>query len=270
MPSIVVTSAPSAWTANIRHDRTASPSTRTVHAPHTPCSQPRCVPVSRHCSRRKSASVRRGSTVACRVWPFTVKRAPACHPSIASSAGLGPRSRHHLRADPRAVGGRAVQVVRNRREPGHRQSADLLGLDVGDGSPGQLGLGRRWPARGSSPGRSGRSRTARCGRRRRARTPTVGAGDGEVAVAAGELLARRSRSGRPRPGSDTPTSSSSGAIAVLQRPSKKSRGGDVSPPLRSETTSIVASSASATAGYSAAGSAWAIEPPSVPRLRIWK
>ena len=31
-----------------------------------------------------------------------------------------------------------------------------------------------------------------------------------------------------------------------------------------------ASSVSATAGYSAAGSAWAIDPPSVPRLRIWK
>ena len=33
---------------------------------------------------------------------------------------------------------------------------------------------------------------------------------------------------------------------------------------------MLASSASATAGYSAAGSAWAIDPPSVPRLRIWK
>ena len=33
---------------------------------------------------------------------------------------------------------------------------------------------------------------------------------------------------------------------------------------------MLASSASATAGYSAAGSACAIDPPSVPRLRIWK
>ena len=31
-----------------------------------------------------------------------------------------------------------------------------------------------------------------------------------------------------------------------------------------------ASSASATAAYSAAGSAWAIAPPNVPRVRIWK
>ena len=33
---------------------------------------------------------------------------------------------------------------------------------------------------------------------------------------------------------------------------------------------MLASRASATAGYSPAGSAWAIEPPTVPRLRIWK
>jgi len=37
---------PSACTASIRHERTALPSRRTVHAPHTPCSQPTCVPPS--------------------------------------------------------------------------------------------------------------------------------------------------------------------------------------------------------------------------------
>ena len=61
-PSIVVTSAPSAWTANTRQERTASPSSSTVHAPHTPCSHPRWVPVRWHRSRMKSASVSRGST----------------------------------------------------------------------------------------------------------------------------------------------------------------------------------------------------------------
>ena len=45
-PSTVTTSLPSACTASIRQERTGSPSTSTVHAPHTPCSQPRCVPVS--------------------------------------------------------------------------------------------------------------------------------------------------------------------------------------------------------------------------------
>ena len=71
MPSIVVTSVPSAWTANMRHERTAAPSTRTVQAPHTPCSQPRCVPVRWHRSRRKSASVRRASTADFQGRPLT-------------------------------------------------------------------------------------------------------------------------------------------------------------------------------------------------------
>ena len=39
---------------------------------------------------------------------------------------------------------------------------------------------------------------------------------------------------------------------------------------RADATSICASNVSATAGYSAAGSACAIDPPSVPRFRIWK
>ena len=45
-PSIVRTSQPSAWTASVRHERTGSPSSCTVQAPHTPCSQPTFVPVS--------------------------------------------------------------------------------------------------------------------------------------------------------------------------------------------------------------------------------
>src|SRR5439155_4713474 len=53
--------------------RTARPSSSTVHAPHTPCSQPRCVPVSSSVWRRKSASVRRTGTSASRRAPFTVR-----------------------------------------------------------------------------------------------------------------------------------------------------------------------------------------------------
>ena len=63
--------------------------------------------------------------------------------------------------------------------------------------------------------------------------------------------------------------SSSGSSAVLHRPVKNEAAGIERVP-RGETASISASSASATAGYSAAGSACAIEPPNVPRLRIWK
>ena len=39
-PSIVVTSAPSAWTASSVHDLTDSPSSSTVQAPHEDVSQP--------------------------------------------------------------------------------------------------------------------------------------------------------------------------------------------------------------------------------------
>ena len=42
------------------HERAGSPSISTVQAPHTPCSQPKCVPVSRQCSRRKSPRCVRG------------------------------------------------------------------------------------------------------------------------------------------------------------------------------------------------------------------
>src|SRR5689334_24707326 len=44
-PSTVVILDPSAWNANSRQERTDSPSSRTVQAPQTPCSQPTWVPV---------------------------------------------------------------------------------------------------------------------------------------------------------------------------------------------------------------------------------
>ena len=61
-PSTVVSSWPSACTASIRQERTGSPSSSTVQAPHTPCSQPTWVPVRPSSWRRKSESSRRGST----------------------------------------------------------------------------------------------------------------------------------------------------------------------------------------------------------------
>ena len=61
-PSMVVMSAPSACTASIRQERAGWPSTSTVHAPQTPCSQPTWVPVSPISCRRKSLNRLRGST----------------------------------------------------------------------------------------------------------------------------------------------------------------------------------------------------------------
>src|SRR5687768_7944440 len=69
---MVVTAAPSAWTAKIVQDLALRPSTRTVHAPHWLVSQPTCVPVRLSCSRRKCTSSMRGSTFAVRTLPLTV------------------------------------------------------------------------------------------------------------------------------------------------------------------------------------------------------
>src|SRR5581483_7871775 len=123
MPSIVVIAAPSACTANIRHDRTATPSTITVHAPHTPCSHPRCVPVSAQSSRRKSASVLRASTYPrCRS-PFTVI-VTRCSPTRCLQC-CRQRALHDVRADRSAVPRRRVDVL-GRFEISDGELTDLL------------------------------------------------------------------------------------------------------------------------------------------------
>src|SRR5712692_4602931 len=71
MPSTVVRRPPSAWAASMKQDLTGWPSRRMVQAPQIPCSQPRCVPVSRNRSRRKSASSIRAGTMAVTGLPFT-------------------------------------------------------------------------------------------------------------------------------------------------------------------------------------------------------
>ena len=86
---------------------------------------------------------------------------------------------------------------------------------------------------------------------------------------------RRANSATPNPhrprhtGKEIERRSSPSSSAVDHTPVKKSAAGtDLAPPL--DTTSNDASRATATAGYSAAGSAWTSEPPIVPLLRIWK
>src|SRR6185503_13661450 len=73
-PSIVVTAAPSHCTASSRQARALCPSTSTVQAPHTPCSQPTWVPVRPRSSRRKSLRERRTSISRSTGSPLTVRR----------------------------------------------------------------------------------------------------------------------------------------------------------------------------------------------------
>ena len=71
-PSTVVICAPSSWTANSRHARAASPSTSTVHMPHTPCSHPTWVPVRPRWSRSASERVTRAGNDMVTALPLTV------------------------------------------------------------------------------------------------------------------------------------------------------------------------------------------------------
>ena len=156
----------------------------------------------------------------------------------------GPRARHHRGTHALAVLRGAVQVARDRREVGHRERARSLPA--------------RRP-RPAGPRARPRQRVARSGvdprpirpiAQRRIRSPP----SSSTPIAAPAIAKspwRRANSSTAKPlrppqiGNDTPTSSSSGSMLVLQRPSKKSRAAIVRRPF-GETTSMLASSASAT------------------------
>src|ERR1035441_2871818 len=70
-PSMVTTSDPSACAASIVQLFTDPPSTRMVHAPHWPVSQPTLVPVNPRRSRTRSESRRCGGTETLCTCPFT-------------------------------------------------------------------------------------------------------------------------------------------------------------------------------------------------------
>jgi len=70
-PSTVVISWSWAVMANIRQERIGVPSIKTVQAPHTPCSHPTWVPVSRSSCRRKSDNSLRAGAIAVCATPLT-------------------------------------------------------------------------------------------------------------------------------------------------------------------------------------------------------
>src|ERR1700690_1870870 len=110
-PSMVVISEPAACAANIRQERTATPSNSTVQAPQTPCSQPAWAPLRSSRSRRQSSKVVRGSTsISCTV-PLTLSsmRMGSSPLRIAKRIRDGARGQHG--GDAAAIGRRGVQVV---------------------------------------------------------------------------------------------------------------------------------------------------------------
>ena len=74
---MVVIFVPTAALTGMTQERTALPSTWTVHAPHIATPQPYLVPVSPTCSRIAHSSGVPGSTLTSLVLPLIVKRAMA-------------------------------------------------------------------------------------------------------------------------------------------------------------------------------------------------
>src|SRR4051794_40393797 len=136
IPSIVLTSAPSACTASRVQDFTASPLRCTVHAPQLDVSQPTCVPVRPSVSRRKWTRSRRGSTSALSCAPFTVIvtcTEPAMRLLPVEKPGGPYRSGDSLPKGGSVAGGAPVVG-----EGELREQQPVLGPDVDEGE-GQVG-----------------------------------------------------------------------------------------------------------------------------------
>src|SRR4051794_11641204 len=188
---MVVTSEPLAWTAKPRHDRTATPSMMTVQAPHTPCSQPRWVPVRLQSSRSQSARVFRASTEPLRAWPLTVTDRSATT-GLLESLGEGTGDEHgsHLLA----VRARRVDVGR-RIEVGDGRLTGSLEVARPTGGAGDGGFGARRPHRRAVHAEQGDGRPL--DRVAVELAPGHHSGNGEVAVPAGQLLDAEAGGARP-------------------------------------------------------------------------
>ena len=181
-PSIVSTRQPSAWAASIRQPRTSAPSTRTVHAPHTPCSQPTCEPVS---SQLVAEEV---DEVLARLDLARDRRAVDGQRDLharASTSRLTTRA-SSTRGQVPAQGRGAVDVA-GRIEVGVER-APRRGERAGVGAPaGQRGLGAAGAHRAACRRRRRRAAPRRCASPLDAHARGE-AGEREVAVAARQLL----------------------------------------------------------------------------------
>src|SRR5215470_1846625 len=146
---MVVSSWPFACTASIRQERTGMPSSCTVQAPQTPCSQPTCVPARSNSWRRKSLSSIRPST------PPRRYSVPLTESAMSwRSGGIGGpligRSQRPARDHARDValviaGGVDIAGRRNRLlHPGGSFVEELVAADLSDQTAGCVaGIHRR-------------------------------------------------------------------------------------------------------------------------------
>ena len=233
-------------------ERTGTPSSSTVQAPHTPCSQPRCVPVRSRPSRRKSASDVRGSTAASTLRPLTVR--DSRHHRAASVDGAAEHGDMHM------------AVHRIGQAAGRQNRVGRGGIEALARSRGRSG--RRTAARR----RRARSAARRPRRSPPARRPRLGIdqhgadGMGEIAgLAAGFDIAPAGRLGHG--------GHADGFEHFARSQGRFERAGDELGRRQSarsraaRAASTRASSAVSAVTQSAAGSAWLRLPPIVPRLR---
>src|SRR5262245_17806808 len=93
-PSIVRTFLPATSRTGVMHERTAWPSIKTVHAPHSPSPQPYFVPVNCKSSRSTSSSGLASSVIKDSSRPLTVifssRRIGSCSQLIVAGDGLYP------------------------------------------------------------------------------------------------------------------------------------------------------------------------------------
>src|SRR5690349_8043074 len=116
---MVVISFPAAAESGSTHERTALPSTCTVHAPHCAAPQPNFVPVSSSVSRKTHRSGVVGSTSSVRFCPFTLRSI-----AISSSLGIGCAREVH-----RLVATDGTEVEQQRQvDRGHRGGDEGVGL----------------------------------------------------------------------------------------------------------------------------------------------
>ena len=272
MPSMVLTSAPSAWTASIVQDFALSPLTWTVHAPQLLVSQPMWVPVRPKfvaqqvdeqeprldvrfaglavdgdrdvmgaSSSASSMRTRGRARRPCGATGRSSRRpSPAC-----SRRGRGrPRRARSGRPPRRRRGGTAP-----RRVPGRRRAA----------SASVAANGARRDAGHADPDALDRAVVGEPDDDRDADRREVADAALELAVAAADALgpARDPDLGQDLGRLDRGRERVEEEVAGLDRRARR--------PCRGQT--IVAFAASRAAGQSEAGSAWATEPPIVPQLR---
>ena len=235
-----------------RHAAHAPPSTSTVQAPQTPCSQPTCVPVRPRSSRMKSASERRASTTCSTRRVVDGERSAMRSPgrdhappqaraawsrarsvSTAANAAIVRASRGRRSADRRSAPRRGARASRARLEwpagqpPPRRSRRGPIPRHEGHGRGGRLPRGRRRrPRRASAKSPCRRAISTNCPEPGGCRGTSISVQDLVRLGAVVEQPTKKSAAGSraPRGPTGRATSSASRTPRAAPRPDRRARG----------------------------------------------